>query len=678
MADAESAIRIDADLRPAERAVAKLMAAIEDLTATIKVEADISEAQKAIRRAARNVKAKVQTEADTTGVERAMTRATRPRKVKIETDVDGAAKAEAELDAVARDRKSEVKVDVDGGGFALFRSLATRAVDSVEGIFQQGGGVAGGLFTEGLSKSFDQFSKVGENLFDAFSGGLDTMTESLAGAASGAGDAKGGLGGALGELGQKIGQIITTLFDFGKAAASAAANMTLIYTGVAAIISLTGELVPLTGFLAALPAVAAAAAVGFGTLQIALSGVSDVFKGALTSNAEDFEESLKGLPGNVADAARALRGFKDEWEDLRETVQNNFFAGLDDTISDVGNALGPVLSTGFAAAAEAVNGFVRGLGDLLASKAGVDAVSAAFATFNGIVEALGEPVTKLFGSILGAITDTAPAVTDLFDRLGEGITEFSEWIDEQSSSGALGDWIGEAVDTFSTLWQILVDVVGILGAFKTAADEGEEESGSLLENIASLVAQFREWFESPEGQEFLQNLYYWTNQVVDAIQALLNLLRELTPLFLIIQDAAQRAFGTIIALIDRVTGFINGLKFALSQLDFDKLAEGAGTGGSGPGSFAPDRNGSDFPFPGVGGGIGNRSVERFSTAAFAPAATAPAGSSTVGFYPGTTTTTNTFAPTVTVARATDRELARTVQRMLARQQRRAGYSTGTR
>jgi phage-related protein len=302
----------------------------------------------------------------------------------------------------------------------------------------------------------------------------------------------------LGRIAARVGGALVGLLQFGAigiAAAGAAA-------GVGAFLA---ALAPAAGIIAALPAAIAGFQAAAGTLRLALMGVGDAFKSALTDDAAAFEKTLKDLSPAAQAAAREVRALKPSFEALRDSVQNALFEQLEGQITKTAAALGGPLQKGMTAISTNFGQAARSVLLFLQSADGVKSVtqvlSGTEAATNGLAAGMGPLAAGLLrvaGAVSAAFGDRlGGALQSAGERLGTFLTKAAE-------SGRAVQWVEDAVALFQQLGRIAGNIGDILsGVFRA----GETAGAGLLNNLELVTGKISEFINSDPGQSALSNIF---------------------------------------------------------------------------------------------------------------------------------------------------------------------------
>ncbi|MEU7609555.1 hypothetical protein [Micromonospora sp. NPDC049204] len=370
---------------------------------------------------------------------------------------------------------------------------------------------------------------------------------------------------------------------FATAAATIAARATLMGSAVAsaapAVAQLGAALAPAAGALVAMPAAMVAVKVAAGTLKLATAGVSEAIQTGITGSAKEAAKAMEGLPAGAATFARSIIGLKGKLNDLRSSVSNSFFAGINEEIGVLGKVYLPAVSRQLPKIAASLGGFAENFlraanqGPLLA---GLNATLAGTARGLAVANDAVRPLTDAFGNLL---LTGAP----MLQRLGTGFrnvaTDAAGFVNEAAKTGQLRAWLQGGLDTLRTLGGVVANVGSIFGSVFSAATSG---SGNLLTNLQKITGQVAAFLKSAQGSSAMTTLFgtlstlgesLWRAlsavlpAVAQSVQALLPSLGTLAPVFadLVIAVApllpyfAQMAAMVLTALVPAVAALASWL-----------------------------------------------------------------------------------------------------------------------
>ena len=329
---------------------------------------------------------------------------------------------------------------------------------------------------------------------NALSGGsvtvdVDVDRSSMARASS----AISGLGKSLGSIG-KVAGIGAGVATLGIAAASAAQS----------IAGLTAALAPAVGIIAAGPAVILGFQAALGGLKLALSGVSDAFKAGLTGTTDRFNKALERLSPRAKAAAVEVRLLKPAFEELRNTVQDSFFARIEGEITATAQALSGPLKSGLSTIGAAWGQAARNVLQYVRSTDGVNNVStilsATTKTLTGLSAVtddvaagflqVGSSVAKAFG------TKASNTITDLGNKVSAFLIKIAD-------NGQAVQWVSDAIVVFRHLGRIASSIGGVISNIFQAA---EDVGGGFLNNLEQITQAMQDFTGSAKGQEAIGNI----------------------------------------------------------------------------------------------------------------------------------------------------------------------------
>lgn len=363
------------------------------------------------------------------------------------------------------------------------------------------------------------------------------------------------------------------------AAASLATALGPAAGGVAGLaLSLGAALAPAAALGLALPAVAVAWKTSLAIMSLAVDGLSDTLKAAISGDMKKYQDALKKLPLAARAVASQLGG---ALSGLQRTVQQAFFTPVAAQARGLGAQLRGPLQGGAALAAAAFGrlaaqavivaregrsiAFLRGLFRAIAAGAdgagkgvapllrGLRDLAGAFlgvvprigAGLGGLAAATGRWMTeisrsgkaaawftralytlKLIGSILRSLGTAFMSVFraatagggNLLAVIARGAAAMAKWTQSTHGSAVLLTFFMNARDTLSQLWRIAVNLGTALGGIFGAAGG---QAGSLLDTIEQLTAKFAAWTQSSQGDQQLTQTFALLGQVARDLMTIL-------------------------------------------------------------------------------------------------------------------------------------------------------------
>lgn len=376
--------------------------------------------------------------------------------------------------------------------------------------------------------------------------------------------------------------------NVGKSIGSTLANITKMTLAIGALgIAAAGSAVAVAGFvsvmssavglLAAAPAVVLGLQAVMGGLKLAIQGVGDAFSAALTEDAEAFTKATEDLSPAAKAAAQEVRALRPVFEDLKNTVQDNFFQAFEGEITATANALKGPLKDGLMDISDEWGDAAKGALDYIQSASGVTNID----TLLQNSEKAFTGFTMNANALTAGLLQSADAIANAYGaELGSGIDgvtkKFADFLSTAAGDGRLVMWVDEALNTLAQLGDILGNIGGaISGVFQA----GETAGGGFLKNLQTITASFENFVKSAEGQAALTNIFQTLaavaaqlgpifaalvttlGEIAPAITPLLTavgpaivgLIEAIGPLIAAIMPAVQTAIGAILDLVNEIS-----------------------------------------------------------------------------------------------------------------------------
>lgn len=261
-----------------------------------------------------------------------------------------------------------------------------------------------------------------------------------------------------------------------------------------------------------------------------------------------LNDALANLSPNARAFVEEVIGLRSAWEAVRKSVQDNLFEGLAQEVEPLARQWFPLLEQGMGGVATALNGIVKETISYLKTAEAQQNVA-------NIFENTGEALSNMrfiVQDLLAAFLDIASVGSDFLPDLASGAAnaaaQFREFINAAKESGQLRQWMQEALDTASELWQLLKNLGSIIASVFTGLDQS---GGGALTTLTALTGEISEFLKSAEGQEALQSLGHILQSIGSAygkvfitfLEVVADLLISLEPLITSFADAA----GTYLA-----------------------------------------------------------------------------------------------------------------------------------
>jgi phage-related protein len=389
-----------------------------------------------------------------------------------------------------------------------------------------------------------------------------------------------GLSGALSRVGRDADDSGSRLRGFSAASrdadsqskgfAASLATLGLAAKGLGLILkpNIYAELIPvilgaaaaaaeLSGALLILPGVLTTAGLAFGTLKIATSGFGDALK-AMDDPAK-FAEALKKLSPSAASAAVAIQSLKGRFDQLRNSLQEKLFSGLDTEIRETGATMMSVLQPAMESIASSANRMVKRIlqdfrsieGKKVFGEIGTEGARA----FDNISKA----VAPLVRAFLDVASVGAKVLADITKGAGSAAEKFAAWVHQLKESGKLEEIMLRGVEAVKKLGTVVGNVFGIISSImKASGADGQ----TFLDKMVQITDKVDNFFKSMQGQ-FALGVFF---DLVKAIQVVVAELSPLGPAVLAVMGSVTRALQTAAPFVSPLAESFGNLVIAITPL----------------------------------------------------------------------------------------------------------------
>lgn len=277
-----------------------------------------------------------------------------------------------------------------------------------------------------------------------------------------------------------------------------------------ALTGAAGAVQQLTQAGLALPGIVGGAVASIGTLKLATAGTGDALKAmwaaADSGDPKDIAkaaEALKGTSLNAQAALTAVTSFHDQFKSLRNTVQDNVFAGVDTEFKDFANKTLPTLTTGLGKTSTAWNGTIKELlrvGKLDSTQGFLAQILGNTADAQTRANAAVAPVIHAIGTLTATSSNVLPR---LGDGLGKASERFDAFISKAAGDGRLDRWINDGVTAATRLSNTMLNLGMSITAITKAAGGGD----GLLAMLERGSRELSDFLNSTAGQNKLQKFF---------------------------------------------------------------------------------------------------------------------------------------------------------------------------
>lgn len=311
---------------------------------------------------------------------------------------------------------------------------------------------------------------------------------------------------------------------------------------IEAFASLGASISIASGALLTLPAAAAFAGAGIATLAL---GFHDLIRAIgprdTNSQIKKAELEMSRLGEQAKAVARVVIDLKDEWNTLKQAVQNELFADLSKHLQALSTMWIPLLQRGFSGLATEFNDIAKRMSVFLQQTTTLADANRMFTAFRLTVAALG----PAFVNISKAFMDLGVVGSEFLPGLAAGFTNlterFANWTAEARKTGELQLIMARGMAEVRAFGNLLQNIGGI---FKAVFDAGAKSGSSFLASMTALTGSMRDFLASATGQAGLIAFFQGIRDAIDSIQpGLLAIGSAIADSFVVLQPAIT-AVGT--------------------------------------------------------------------------------------------------------------------------------------
>jgi len=341
------------------------------------------------------------------------------------------------------------------------------------------------------------FRNVGSSVSGIFGGG----------GGSGGGGKQGGLLGILGSIGSSIGNV-GSKGPLGPIIGGA------IILGIPALIGLIGTLINelgglinVVGYLPGAFSIAAAAIV---PLVIGFQGFGDALSAILSRDPDKIREALANLTPAARSFVLEIQKALPIFTALRKVAQESLFSQLiggaqgKNQFSRTMEVLGPILRTGFGQVGRSWGQFFSSFLALIREPETQRFFTSLFSTTATIFDRLGPGFLDTLRGLFAVAEATLPRLEQIGLKFGGMLTDFGDWLIEQSDNGNLNNFL----DTFHLALQDLLELSKSGYRLFDAILGGIDMGGSqhLFDTIIEMIDSLTEFFKSETGKKGLEGM----------------------------------------------------------------------------------------------------------------------------------------------------------------------------
>ena len=350
--------------------------------------------------------------------------------------------------------------------------------------------------------------------------GLERMFQGIGSGISGLGRALSDVNGPLGAVGRGLNSFGGTISKLGGGGLDGLIiQLASLIIGLQLLVAVIG---PIAAGISGLAAAFTALAVGIGgallggilALGPALSAVA-LGASAVAIGFSKLDKAQKAVFGPLTDL----------FNEVRSSIQERLFDGLGGQVDSLVTALaplGPFLTnlTGV---------FADWVADVVGEIGPDGPLAATFASLGedlpGIFRTLLDLVSAVGGSLTGLFAGASPGAQRLFENIVGVVKQFSEWVNTAAGQQAINDFMQQAVDILTILWNIAKQAGVALG--ELWQNGGQEAAQTLLTTVQNLVTSFAEWLGDSDNRQALIDFFNNGVRVAGAFGSIIGALISL-------------------------------------------------------------------------------------------------------------------------------------------------------
>lgn len=271
------------------------------------------------------------------------------------------------------------------------------------------------------------------------------------------------------------------------------------------------------------------------TVGLAFDGVGEAIKGAFAAkNAKELNEAIKGLAPAAQDFVKSLIPVRDMFNELKRIIQQNFFAGLGDSVAPMLKNLINLTKGPFAVLARQMGTFFSQLAEFFDSKVFATFVTKIFPATVGWLRSFGPTFVELLESLTRVATVATPFLSKLGEMLNRTFIMVANRINEAVEDGSLEAWLDRMLVTLEKVGAVFGSIVQFVFNFIAAVDQAG--GNDALTAIAGFFTQLGTFLASPLGIKAIEG---FINTMIFLTQVLGGLIIVFATLFAVVQVAAE-------------------------------------------------------------------------------------------------------------------------------------------
>ncbi|MGI5222494.1 phage tail protein [Nocardia sp. CA-290969] len=306
----------------------------------------------------------------------------------------------------------------------------------------------------------------------------------------------------------------------------------------------------------------AAIAVG-ATVAVGFQGMGDAISAVAEGDMEALNEAMGKLAPSAQAMVTAIGGQKAAWDELQGAVQQEMFAGLDQSFTNLANTTMPTLREGMTGVAGSLNQAAAGAMSFFATAEAQAGIQAAFSSASTLISAIAPGLGQATQGFLSMAQAAAPAMQSVGAGLGGLLGSIGQAFTNTFASGALTQLIDGFGQTLAGLGQGLQPLIeGLIGAAAQIAPVLGPLFASIGQAIGPVLPMIGQMGAVLGGAltQAIQALAPALGPVVSAISSMLSAVAPLLPVI------AEVASGLLQALAPALTVLFDAIGPVIKQV----------------------------------------------------------------------------------------------------------------
>lgn len=246
---------------------------------------------------------------------------------------------------------------------------------------------------------------------------------------------------------------------------------------------------------------------------------------------EKFIEAMDRLSPKAQVFVRQVVGLRGAWQDLKNTVQDNLFDGLGDSVVKLAENQLPRLKQRMAEVATSLNGNFKQIFTSLGEAKNTNRIADIF-TRTGIALAKMNPGINSFLSAFIHLSEVGsrflPRLSEAFNKLGK---RFDDFINRADADGSLERWIDRGLKTVNSLFNAIKSLGSIFGSVTKAYESVTGNVGGFAKTLETSLGKLAAFWSSPAGQKSLKEYIRYTHDFLkdfkEVLPGIMDLIKQI-------------------------------------------------------------------------------------------------------------------------------------------------------